>query len=304
MLSCMPAIPIKRILLIAAGLLIPGSNLILMGRYRRALLLWAAIFTAFFLFWFGECLAGGSTILCWIYVVTLALLYLSGAFQRPSGALVDLRSGLWKKLLAACLVLLPLWGLSAAGLGIQYGAVSASMEPSIAVGDNVLADPFSYKLGRPIARGDIAAHRKPDGGQTLFLHRVIGLPGDSIEIKQGFLSVNGKRQDDPRYRRDTIEIRRRAANAERVLAFCDRGNVPKEYCDISRIDLGLYRDSLGWRLAPDRYFLLGDNYYNSADSRYYGSVGRSDIRARIICYGIGRLFSHKPFWKNMGRPIR
>lgn len=69
---------------------------------------------------------------------------------------------------------------------------SGSMLPTIQIGDRILANKFIYRLRKP-ARGDIVVFQPPpDLGSTPFVKRLVGLPGDEIEVKNGQLYVNGK----------------------------------------------------------------------------------------------------------------
>jgi signal peptidase I len=73
---------------------------------------------------------------------------------------------------------------------------SGSMEPTLAVGDHYLVNRFIYRLHAP-ERGDIIVFRSPVDEQTGFIKRVIALPGDSIELRDKRVFLNGKALEEP-----------------------------------------------------------------------------------------------------------
>jgi signal peptidase I len=160
-------------------------------------------------------------------------------------------------------------------LGIQaflvkpYQIPSESMEPTLDVGQRVLVNRIFTRLGDDPDRGDVVVFHPPAGadnnqcgaphkngqacplptpeeGDTNFIKRVVGLPGDTLAIKDGIPIVNG----EP-YQGD-FEIR-----ACRGLGDCD---FPKPIT-----------------IPPDHYFMMGDNRGASDDSRFWGPVPRDWI---------------------------
>lgn len=109
------------------------------------------------------------------------------------------------------------------------------MEPTLATGDKVLINKVSYKLGEP-KRGDIIAFKK-DAKEHSSMHvkRVIGLPGETVQIKDGLILINGE-------------------------TYMEKKDFPK----ISNPGLAETQITLG----KNEYFVLGDNRNNSEDSRF------------------------------------
>ena len=109
------------------------------------------------------------------------------------------------------------------------------MEPTLATGDKVLINKVSYKLGEP-ERGDIVAFKK-DAKQHSSMHvkRIIGLPGETVQIKDGLILINGE-------------------------TYMEKKDFPK----ISNPGLAETQITLG----KNEYFVLGDNRNNSEDSRF------------------------------------
>jgi signal peptidase I len=146
---------------------------------------------------------------------------------------------------------------------------SGSMLPTLKVGDRILVNKLSYKLHDP-GRGDIVVFqqgstgspnlfqrlwntiseglgRPPDGSRDL-VKRVIGLPGDTIEVRADAVYINGEKLQEP------------------------------------WLPAGV---SMGGRygpmqIPPGHYFVMGDNRPNSSDSRVFGPIPKSDIVGRAI----------------------
>ncbi|NCN50925.1 MAG: signal peptidase I [Candidatus Pacebacteria bacterium] len=127
-----------------------------------------------------------------------------------------------------------------------------SMVPNFQSGEYVLTDKISYKMGDP-KLGDVvvfhapeAAHC-PEGTGCDFIKRVIGVPGDTIEVKENAYFVNGKRLNETYIPAD-FEILPGAFTKDRV------------------VDLG-----------DDEYFVSGDNRPYSSDSRAWGPISKAEI---------------------------
>ena len=131
---------------------------------------------------------------------------------------------------------------------------SGSMERTVLIGDHLIVSRIGYDAGIPFTnwhfalwrepkRGQIVVFRAPLAGSPDFIKRVIGLPGDVLEIRGGVVFINEKPLAEP-YREDPPNPTE------------NRGP---------------------WRLPKGRYFVMGDNRENSYDSRYWGFVPRSNI---------------------------
>ena len=136
-------------------------------------------------------------------------------------------------------------------LALQFGAIrnyevtSASMEPTLRVGDRVF---MKEESGRNLVRGDVIGLVSPKDMNELLAKRVIGLPGDKIEVRSGYLYVNGQEQ---------IEMYISPENR--------------------RIDT----PDRTFRLDNDQLFVLGDNRNSSYDSLEFGPVPLSLARGRL-----------------------
>lgn len=120
-----------------------------------------------------------------------------------------------------------------------------SMEPNYVDGEMLIINKISYELGRP-SRGDVVAMFFPGETEKRFIKRVVGLPGETVSIKDGLVYINGRQL------------------AETYLP-------PKLVTgpDLERT------------LQPTEYFVLGDNRSVSSDSRSWGTVPRSFIIGKI-----------------------
>ncbi|MFQ5544156.1 MAG: signal peptidase I [Nitrospiria bacterium] len=144
---------------------------------------------------------------------------------------------------------------------------SGSMIPSLQIGDHILVSKFIYGLKIPFTdivaipikrpeRGDVIVFRFPKDESKDFIKRVIGIPGDTIEVKEKALFLNGVRQ---------IE---HYTNLEE---------------DAGSLRLMPGRDNFGPVTVPDNaYFVMGDNRDHSLDSRFWGFVDFSKIKGEAF----------------------
>jgi signal peptidase I len=148
---------------------------------------------------------------------------------------------------------------------------TGSMEDNLKVGDHIIVNKFVYGPGttlggmlplREIRRGDIIVFRYPLNPDTDYVKRVIGLPGDTVEVHDKIVSINGKPMNEPY----VIHVDPRIMPSRPTLP---------EY--------GGVRDQYGPYTVPDgQYFAMGDNRDRSSDSRYWGTVPRSMIKGRAF----------------------
>jgi signal peptidase I len=159
-------------------------------------------------------------------------------------------------------------------VGKAYRLPSSSMEPTLLPGHYLLVT----RLHGSIERGQIMTYR---AGEKSFVKRVVGVPGDTLAMQNGELTVNGERLAEP--------YARRAAQDRLDPQFAwQRGYLAR------LMDTSTYVPSLkSWGpilLPPKKYFVLGDNRSESLDSRYTGFVSESDLvaRATVIYFSRGQ----------------
>ncbi len=124
---------------------------------------------------------------------------------------------------------------------------SESMVPTLDIGDRVFVNKFIYRFSEP-KRGDIIVFRSPEGGEEDLIKRVVGVPGDNVEDRDGVLFVNGEHRNEP-YINDR---------------FPDS-------------------DTYGPITVPQGHvFMMGDNRANSRDSRFFGPVPYENIEGEAF----------------------
>ena len=128
----------------------------------------------------------------------------------------------------------------------------ASMEPSFEDGDYLLIDEISYRFSEP-ARGDVIVFRYPEDRSQFFIKRIIGLPSETIEVKNNKVIIY---------------------NAESTDGF----TLVEDYLDTNQETHG----NLLMRLDNNEYFVLGDNRLASSDSRRWGPVNKTLITGKAF----------------------
>lgn len=169
-----------------------------------------------------------------------------------------------------------------------FNIPSGSMLPTLLIGDYLFVSKYSYGYSRyslpwsipvipdrilftPPKRGDIAVFRYPADTSVDYIKRVIGLPGDTVQMKQGRLYINGEIvprtpagmfEEEDEFRRVT-----RLQRFEEVLP-----NGVKHYI-LERGDNLPFDNTPEYKVPDGHFFAMGDNRDNSADSRVMSQVG-------------------------------
>lgn len=164
---------------------------------------------------------------------------------------------------------------------------SASMEPTLLIGDHLLVNKFVFggtgawyeKLlpYRTLRRGDIIVFKYPFADHPHFVKRVIGLPGDRIKIQDQQVYVNGRVLNEPYVVHDP------AANYDPInYSFPPSTDFlyTSQAEPLWAKEIRLYIRSGELVVPPGKYFAMGDNRDNSRDSRYWGFVDRDAIMGR------------------------
>ena len=126
----------------------------------------------------------------------------------------------------------------------------SSMDPTFQAGNKVLINRTSYVIGR-VKRGDLIAYSNSERTDaSVHVKRVVGLPGETIQIRDGLILINGQTYIEDR--------------------------------EVAAITFGGLAEA-GITLGADEYFVLGDNRNNSEDSRYtdVGNIKSSDILGKV-----------------------
>ena len=147
-----------------------------------------------------------------------------------------------------CLVIIGVMYLIITYVGQRTVVVGHSMETTLQDGDNLITDKLTYRFKDP-KRYDIIVFPFKDNTGKLLIKRIIGMPGETVQIKEGHVYINGMQSDE-------------------------------HYCSELIEEPGLALNPI--ELQDDEYFVLGDNRNASQDSRYIsvGNVKREDIIGR------------------------
>jgi len=153
---------------------------------------------------------------------------------------------------------------------------SGSMIPTLQVGDHILVNKFVYRFRDP-ARGDVVVFKYPVDEHRDFIKRVIGLGGDQLYIKDRQVFVNCR--------------------------------PPGTACQPLREPWAYYEDRIGVgaeafgpvQVPPGSYFVMGDNRFNSQDSRYWGFVKQDKLKGKafIIYWSWDSDRDERPIWERV-----
>jgi signal peptidase I len=158
--------------------------------------------------------------------------------------------------------------------------VAASMKPNLMINDRVMIDRYYYEKNE-MKRFDIITFYVPDEPEIYVLKRVVGLEGDLIEIRDFDLYINGKLYDEIdiiKFDEEHFLIKR---SIEKIEKNPDSEIYKRQYDDL--IDKFNVDKNFGpYIVEKDSVFVLGDNRFNSLDSRDYGTINISEIKGKIL----------------------
>jgi signal peptidase I len=147
---------------------------------------------------------------------------------------------------------------------------SGSMEPGLLVGDHLIVNKMEFAPaptalerailpGRPVRRGDIVVFKAPETPEEDLIKRVIGLPGDRVELHRKTVYINGAPLDEKYVQYLEPPSTDGPARTD---------DVREEYGPVT--------------VPPGQYFMMGDNRDNSRDSRYWGFMPAGYIKGRAL----------------------
>lgn len=126
-----------------------------------------------------------------------------------------------------------------------------SMEPTFSGGDYLIVDQLSYYLRQP-KRGEIVIFKNPSNKSQFYIKRLIGLPGERVEIDEGKVTIYNQKHPEGF-----------SLGEKRYLEDTTSGDIDAT-------------------LGPDEYYLLGDNRDRSFDSRKFGPVQGENLIGRVV----------------------
>jgi len=150
---------------------------------------------------------------------------------------------------------------------------TGSMEENLLIGDHLLVNKFVFgptasRLERAVLpigtlkRGDVVVFKYPVEPERDFIKRVVGLPGETIEVKEKKVYINGKPFEEP------------------YVHFLAPPTAQSELHEVTSFDV---RERYGpVTVPPNQYFVMGDNRDNSQDSRYWGFLPRENVKGKAL----------------------
>ena len=204
----------------------------------------------------------------------------------------------WRKEIQPLLVLALVVFSIRSSLADWNDVPTGSMKPTILEGDRVYVNKLAYDFKVPFTtwhlaewsnpyRGDIVVFFSPHDGKRL-VKRVVGLPGDTIELRNNSLVINGQPVE---YNPLAVESLRDVAPEDRVSHLFATERLPGQSHVVATIPLAPARRDFGaYRVPEGGYFMMGDNRDDSFDSRYFGPVERKRIvgRATAVVLSLDR----------------
>ena len=170
-----------------------------------------------------------------------------------------------------------------------FSIPSGSMIPTLLVGDYLFVSKFSYGYSRfslPLSlplfngrimysepeRGDVAVFRLPSDTDKDYIKRLVGLPGDSIQVINGILHINGLAVK--RERIDDYQLDNGFGSTRRISRYLETLPNGKQYLiNEEQGDEGVSDNTIIYKVPAGHYFAMGDNRDNSSDSRFLNRVG-------------------------------
>ena len=150
---------------------------------------------------------------------------------------------------------------------------TGSMEENLLIGDHLLVNKFIFgptetRFERALlpvgtlARGNVIVFKYPEEPERDFIKRVIGLPGETVEVRDKKVYVNGQPLDEP------------------YVHFLRPTSAESAFHEVTSFDV---RERYGpVTVPPNQFFVMGDNRDNSQDSRYWGFVKRDKIKGKAF----------------------
>jgi signal peptidase I len=163
-------------------------------------------------------------------------------------------------------------------MGRPFRIPNGSMAPSLLIGDHIMVNQLAYQNLAP-ARGDVVAFKFPEDESKIFVKLIIGIPGDTIEIRDKLVHVNGQ-----------------ALREEDYTQHVDSNIIGKVVNPRDNLDL--------LKIPEQSYFVLGDNRDLSLDSRFWGAVKREKIIGKVtLIYWSWDNITKSTRWDRGGRRL-
>ena len=190
---------------------------------------------------------------------------------------------------------------------------SQSMEPTILIGDRIFVNKLAYDLKVPFttwhlatwggpARGDVVVFYSPADGKRM-VKRVVGLPGDKVELRKNHLFINGQ---ELTYQPLTSGINESELADPKPHQFArEQLGQTQHPVMVQPNRINPMRNFGPIDIPPGQYFMMGDNRDNSGDSRYFGFVKRDLIVGKAIglAFSLDHSNGYAPRWSRFFRGL-
>ena len=220
----------------------------------------------------------------------------------------------WKQEIRPLLIMVLVLFAVRSSLADWNDVPTGSMRPTILEGDRIWVNKLAYDLKVPFTtwhiaewghpeRGDIAVFFSPHDG-TRMVKRVIGLPGDTVELRDNVLFINGNATV---YKPIDEDLLRDVPAAERAGRSFASELLPGQTHPVTAYPARPAMRSFEPRVVPaGHYFMMGDNRDDSFDSRYWGAVDRDQIvgRASAVVMSFDKPNYWKPRWSRFFKSLR
>ncbi len=183
---------------------------------------------------------------------------------------------------------------------------TGSMKPTILEGDVIWENKLAYDLQLPFTdislmrigepkRGDIIVFTSEKAKKRM-IKRLIGLPGDTLEVKNNRVFINGEAAKYTNLQDKALEPKRKVDREDGIYALESLSDLKPHVIQVKPFTGNPLQNFNKITIPKDHYFFMGDNRDNSADSRYYGLIPRSEIRghATRILLSLNKNDSYKP----------
>ncbi|MEE8334113.1 MAG: signal peptidase I [Alphaproteobacteria bacterium] len=195
--------------------------------------------------------------------------------------------GVWDTIKTVLYAVLIALGIRTAAFE-PFNIPSGSMIPTLLIGDYLFVSKFSYGYSRhslplslpliserlmytPPERGDVAVFKLPSDNKTDYIKRLIGLPGDTIQVRRGRLYINAKLV--PRKRIEDFLVEEIPGRVQSVRQYIETLPNGRTHRILESSDRGPLDDTPVYKVPPGHFFAMGDNRDNSLDSRVPNSRG-------------------------------
>ncbi len=195
---------------------------------------------------------------------------------------------LWQEWFKPLLVVVLVLGSFKSAVADWNDVPTGSMKPTILEGDRIFANKLAYGLRFPFtdwwlvqwsdpARGDVVICFAPDTGDRL-VKRIIGVPGDVIELRQNMLFVNGVQMAYEPLDAETVD--QIPAKTQEKYRFANEIIDGRSHAMMTTPAIPAKRWAGPYIVPEGQFFMMGDNRDNSRDSRFFGCIKRDEIHAR------------------------